>query len=250
MSVVAVRSSVARVVLESQPDEARQALEIIEVVSRRAMHEMRLLVGVLRQGETVGDLSPAPGLADLPGLVAEIGAAGVPVTVHVEGQARPLPAGIDVSAFRIVQEALTNVVRHARPASAHLELRFRSDEVEIEVSDNGGPPVGPYPAHPGPKPAPEPVLVLASPPSRAHAAPPVGAATKPTVGAAPGAPTGTTAGSANTSAAAGANGSGHGLVGMRERVALFGGTFNSGPAGLGYRVLAVLPTDERGPSHP
>jgi signal transduction histidine kinase len=235
MSVVAVRSSVARVVVDSQPEEARRALEIIEVVSRRAMHEMRLLVGVLRDGDATNDLAPAPGLADLSQLVAEVGAAGVPVDVHVEGQPRPLPAGIDVSAFRIVQEALTNVVRHARPADARLDLRYRADEIEIEVTDNGGgrPRVVTYPPYPS--------LVGAVPMARPNTNGGAGDATSGPATAATAAP-----GASSDSS----TGSGHGLVGMRERVALFGGTFSSGPLGSGYRVTAVLPTDDRSPTRP
>jgi signal transduction histidine kinase len=222
MSVVAVRSSVARVVVDSQPEEARRALEIIEVVSRRAMHEMRLLVGVLRDGDATNDLAPAPGLAELSQLVTEVAAAGVAVEVHVDGQLRPLPAGVDVSAFRIVQEALTNVVRHARPAQARLDLRYRSDEIEIEVTDNGG--GRRTVAHP-----PYPSLTGAVPSARPH---------------------GDSNGGPPARAPSPSMGSGHGLVGMRERVALFGGTFSSGPMATGYRVTAVLPTDDRRPPGP
>ncbi len=154
MSVVAVRSGVARMVLHSQPEEAAKALEIIETTSRRAMHEMRLLVGVLREGDATGELAPTPGLADLQPLVDEVAAAGVAVDVRIDGPPRPLPAGVDVSAFRIVQEALTNVVRHARPAQARLDLRYRPDEIEIEVSDNGAGrrPTPRYPSYPLPTP--------------------------------------------------------------------------------------------------
>jgi signal transduction histidine kinase len=192
MSVVAVRSGVARMVLDTQPEEARQALEIIETTSRRALQEMRLLVGVLRDGDVIGELAPAPGLAALDQLVREVGEAGVVVDLHIEGDERPLPGGVDVSAFRIAQEALTNVVRHARPARAQLALRYRAGEVEIEVTDDGG---GRYPM----------------------------------------------------AAASAGDAGGHGLVGMRERVALFGGTFTSGPSGSGYRVYALLPTAEISP---
>jgi signal transduction histidine kinase len=261
MSVVAVRSSVARVVMDSQPDEARQALAIIEVVSRRALHEMRLLVGVLRDGEATTDLTPAPGLADLPGLVAEIGAAGVPVTVRTEGELRPLPAGVDVSAFRIIQEALTNVVRHARPAEARLDLCYRPDEIEIQVTDDGGgrPRIVAYPHYPttittttpSPAPSPAPALAVVSPLGRAHGAT---ASSPGPARATPGSPVSAPSSgwqpSAPSSPSDPTASSGHGLVGMRERVALFGGTFVSGPEGTGYRVVAVLPTDERDPLRP
>lgn len=283
MSVVAVRSSVARVVLESEPDEVRHALEIIEVASRRALQEMRLLVGVLRDGDAGNDLSPAPGLADLPALITEIGAAGVPVTMRIEGTARPLPAGVDVSAYRIVQEALTNVVRHARPTDASLQLRYRPDEIEIEVSDRGRgrPRSGTYPPYPTPSTTASLARAAASASSRPHAgatttatttaartatavagpatatiptAPPAPyAPPTPPIPSAPSAPNGAVFSNADaipTGGSSTSNGIGHGLVGMRERVALFGGTFSSGPVGPGYRVVAVLPTDERGSGQP
>jgi signal transduction histidine kinase len=185
MSVVAVRSGVARVVVDTQPEEARRALEIIETTSRRALQEMRLLVGVLRDDDAGREYTPAPGLADLPRLVEEIGAAGVAVDVHEEGEPRPLPAGVDVSVFRILQEALTNVVRHAGGAPARLVVRYQANQVELEVSDSG--------------------TVVAVP----------------------------------------TESQGHGLVGMRERVALFGGTLAAGATATGFTVAAVIPTDER-----
>ena len=140
MSIIAVRSGVARMVLDVRPGEAREALEIIEGTSRQALREMRLLVGVLRDADadnTHADRGSAPGLASLAVLITHIGQAGVPVGVRVEGQARALSPGVDLSAYRIIQEALTNVVRHAAPATAELTLRYSPDEVVIEVTDNG-----------------------------------------------------------------------------------------------------------------
>jgi signal transduction histidine kinase len=140
MSIIAVRSGVARLVIDVRPDEAREALGIIEGTSRQALAEMRLLVGVLRGHETpdgAADREPAPGLAELPGLIGRINEAGVSVSLRVEGEPRPLPAGVDLSAYRIVQEALTNVVRHAAPAAAELTVRYQPDEVVIEVTDDG-----------------------------------------------------------------------------------------------------------------
>ena len=211
MSVVAVRSGVARVVVDTQPEEARRALEIIETTSRRALQEMRLLVGVLREGDAGRDYTPAPGMADLPRLVEEIGAAGVTVSVQVEGEPRPLPPGVDVSVFRILQEALTNVVRHAGGARARLLVRYQTDRVELEVSDDGGGRSGTarYPAYPNSSAA-----VATTPVATA-------VATKP------------------------AESQGHGLVGMRERVALFGGTLAAGATPSGFTVTAVIPTDDR-----
>ncbi|HUA30841.1 MAG TPA: sensor histidine kinase [Streptosporangiaceae bacterium] len=192
-SIIAVRSGVARMALDVRPDEARQALEIIEGTSRQALREMRLLVGVLRDADAGGlpaDLGPAPGLASLPELVAHVNEAGVPVGVRVEGEPRPLSPGADLSAYRIVQEALTNVVRHAAPASAELTLRYRPCEVVIEVTDNGRTRLeAPLPARAG-------------------------------------------------------EGAGHGIAGMRERAAVYGGTLVAEPTAAGFRVLASIPTEE------
>jgi len=120
ISVIAIRSGVARMVLDTQPDEAREALGIIESTSRRALAEMRLLVGVLRQPDDTAELGPAPGLADLPDLIDQVSLAGVDVDLDAEADALTLPAGLDLSAYRIIQEALTNVVRHAGPTTVHL----------------------------------------------------------------------------------------------------------------------------------
>ncbi|HZT65632.1 MAG TPA: histidine kinase [Acidimicrobiales bacterium] len=191
MSVVAVRSGVARAVMDSRPDEAAEALSIIETVSRRGLGELRRIVSVLRRADERGpappeDLAPAPGLRDLPSLVAEVGQAGVRVDLRVEGAERSLPPGQDLSAFRIAQEALTNVVRHAAPAAATLSVRYGLASVEIECVDDGG--------------------GRSRPPSSFDG--------------------------------------GHGLPGMRERVALYGGDLSAGPWGAGFRVLARLPVTE------
>jgi signal transduction histidine kinase len=190
MSVIAIRSGVARVVLDTQPDEVREALGIIEKTSKRALAEMRLLVGVLRESEDGPELSPAPGLADLPDLIDQIRQAGVTVDLDFDsGGDTPaaLPAGVDLSAYRIVQEALTNVVRHAGPTTAHVTVRHRPDLLEIQVVDDGAPVGRPSSLTP--------------------------------------------------------EGQGHGLVGMRERVNLFGGDLSAAPNGRGFRVFATLPFD-------
>ena len=196
MSVIAVRSGVARMVIDTDPDQAREALGIIETTTRRSLHEMRLLVGVLRDAQDQQvELTPLPGLADLDRLVAASAAAGVTVDVTVDGAVRSLPAAPDLSAYRIVQEALTNVARHAGPTRASVRIGYQPHEMTIEVADDG--PRGPAP----------------SPAARA--------------------------------------GSGHGLIGMRERAALFGGELAAGPHGSGFRVWATLPTpDERGGGPP
>jgi signal transduction histidine kinase len=144
MSVIAVRSGVARAVLNTRPEEAGAALRIIEETSRQALSEMRHLVGVLRQPEEA-DLGPAPGLDDLSRLLDQVAQAGVAVTVHREGEARPLPAGVELSAYRIIQEGLTNVGRHAGPGPASLEIRYRPAELEIEITN----PLPNRPATPG-----------------------------------------------------------------------------------------------------
>jgi signal transduction histidine kinase len=127
-----------------------------------------------------------PGLADLEGLLGEVAKAGLAVRLRVEGTPSPLPAGVDLSAYRIVQEALTNVVKHVGPAQAQVTIGYRDRDVTVEVTDDG----------------------------RGAAAP----------------------------AGDGRGGTGHGLVGMRERVAAFGGDLEAGPrAGGGFRVAARLP---------
>jgi signal transduction histidine kinase len=190
MSVIAVRSGAARLAREREPDKAAEALGIIETISRRSLVELRRIVTVLREPDksAAADLGPAPGLNDIPALVTQTAAAGVTVDVRIEGRARPLLPTEDLSAYRIAQEALTNVVRHSGAHTATLWVRYRPGAVEIECLDAGGPGT----RRPGVE----------------HA-----------------------------------NG-GHGLVGMRERAALFGGELSAGVSGPGFRVLARLPVAE------
>jgi signal transduction histidine kinase len=187
MSVIAVQSGVGAHVAKTQPKEAAKALAAIEATSRAALEELRRLLGVLRQeNEPQGELAPVPGLGDLDGLLAEVAKAGLAVRLRVEGTPAPLPAGVDLSAYRIVQEALTNVVKHAGSARAQVVVGYRDQDVRVEVTDDGR-----------------------------------GAA----------APTGD--GRARV---------GHGLIGMRERVQVFGGDLEAGPRpGGGFRVAARLP---------
>ena len=138
ISVIAVQSGVGAHVANTQPEEAAKALAAIEATSRAALTELRRLLGVLRQeGEPHGSLAPVPGLADLDALLAEVAKAGLGVRVRVEGTPSPLPAGVDLSVYRIVQEALTNVVKHAGPARAQITIGYRDQEVTVEVSDDG-----------------------------------------------------------------------------------------------------------------
>jgi signal transduction histidine kinase len=187
ISVIAVQSGVGAHVAKTQPEEAAQALAAIEATSRAALTELRRLLGVLRQeGEPQGSLAPVPGLADLDGLLAEVAKAGLGVRLRVEGTPSPLPAGVDLSTYRIVQEALTNVVKHAGPARAQVVVGYGDRDVTVEVTDDGQ---------------------------------------------------GVTAPTGDGQARVG-----HGLIGMRERVAVFGGDLEAGPRpGGGFRVAARLP---------
>ena len=140
MSVIAVQSAVGNHVIDTQPTEARQALAAIEATSRSTLTEMRRLLGVLRQeGEPRGSLTPAPGLADLASLVGQVQDAGLRVWITVDGQRGPVPPGIDLSAYRIIQEALTNVIKHAAASSAHVTISYRPDSVTVEITDQGSP---------------------------------------------------------------------------------------------------------------
>jgi signal transduction histidine kinase len=192
VSVMVVQAGAARRIAKVDPEQAHDAISAIESTGRQALAEMRRLIGVLRRGDEPTSLGPQPQLADVGALVEQTREAGLPVTLEVEGEPRPLPAGVDLSAYRIVQEALTNIRKHAEPASARVRVRYDPRSLEIEVVDDGR-----------------------------------GAAWRD------GAPDG------------GADGNGgHGLIGMRERVALFGGQLEVGPQPAGgFRVAARLPLE-------
>jgi signal transduction histidine kinase len=184
MSLIAVKAGTANHVMAVRPEEARDALGIIESASRAALVEMRQLLGVLRTGTDAAQLAPAPGLAGLPALVEQAEQAGVPVVFDVLGSADQLPEGVALSVFRIVQEALTNVIRHAAPTACRVSVVIRRGVVQVDVTDDGG-------GRPSPQP-------------ERH--------------------------------------SGHGLVGMRERVLMYGGSFHAGPRPEGgFCVSARLP---------
>jgi signal transduction histidine kinase len=215
VSVMVVQAGAARRTLATSPGQATTALGQIESTGRQALVEMRRLLGLLRDGdgedrEAVAALTPQPSLDHLESLAAAAREAGLPVEVVVEGEPRPLPAGVDLSAYRIVQEALTNSLKHAGPARASIRLCYGREALEVQVSDDG----------PGP-----------------GATPAGGGAGLAVVTVGPG-------GVLSVSGARPAPEGGHGLIGMRERVALFGGTLEAGPRpGGGYRVAARLPLD-------
>ena len=194
MSVIAVQAGVGAHVLDDRPDQARAALEAISATSRGTLTELRRLLGVLRDNDGDRSHTPAPGLTDLPRLVDDVRAAGVPVTLHVEGSSTCVNAGVELSAYRVVQEALTNVIKHAGNADACRRdhpppagLARGRDRRRRSGFDGVVEPAAAIP--------------MLSP-----------------------------------------EGSGHGLVGMRERVELWGGALSVGPApGGGYSVKALLP---------
>jgi signal transduction histidine kinase len=194
MSVIAVQAGVGAHVLDDRPEQARAALEAISATSRGTLTEMRRLLGVLRDSDGERAHAPAPGLADVPSLVDDVRNAGVPVTLDIEGSSVCVNGGVELSAYRVVQEALTNVIKHAGPTTrVGVKVQYLPGSLAVEVVDDGR-----------------------------------GAA----------ALTGGNGGSPDN----GATGSGHGLLGMRERVELWGGELTVGPvSGGGYRVKALLP---------
>jgi signal transduction histidine kinase len=138
LSVIIALADGATYAMASSPERASEATEQVSATGRKALLEMRRLLGVLREESTEHPLTPQPGLDDLDGLLAQVHAAGIPVTVHLDGNPRDLSEGVQLTVFRVAQEALTNTLKHAaRPTSAHLELRCDPDDVELEVTDTG-----------------------------------------------------------------------------------------------------------------
>jgi signal transduction histidine kinase len=141
VSVIAIQSDAAEAALDRDPDLARQPLQAIRGSARDALTEMRRLLGVLRCDDDPSEVAPQPGLAQLPDLIER---AGLPVTLEVQGEPRALPAGIDISAYRILQEALTNVRKHAAAAPTTVRIAWTDDTLELDVRDEGpGPPSRP-----------------------------------------------------------------------------------------------------------
>ena len=137
MSVMVVQAGAARRVLDSNPGQAADALEAIEATGRESLDEMRRILGVLRSDDEALDFAPAPTLDDVDRLVDQCVQAGLPVEVTVEGEPVDLPASVELSAYRIVQESLTNALKHAGPATASVELTYGADELQVRIHDDG-----------------------------------------------------------------------------------------------------------------
>jgi signal transduction histidine kinase len=138
MSVVAVQAGTGRLIGPEHPAEALKALTAVEETTRSAMRELRELLTVLRTDDDRGSVvTPAPGLGDLPALVTQVAEAGLVVDLRVEGEPRAVPAGVGVAAYRIAQEALTNVIKHVGPAHVSLLVRYSDQDLTVEVCDDG-----------------------------------------------------------------------------------------------------------------
>jgi signal transduction histidine kinase len=137
VSVMGIQAGAARRILKQQPEKANEVLSQIEASSREAVAELQRLLGFLRQHSQTDELAPQPTLRQLDLLISHMREAGLPVEVRIEGEPRTLPPGVDLSAYRIVQEALTNTLKHAGPARATVTLRYDSGAISIEILDNG-----------------------------------------------------------------------------------------------------------------
>ena len=181
VSVMTVQASGVRRLLRPEQEREREALLIVERTGREALAEMRRMVGVLRRPEEAPALAPQPSLEHLDRLVEQAREAGLPVELRVQGDAVDLPAGVDLTAYRLVQEGLTNAIKHARASRAEVVVKYGDGQIEVVVSDDG-------------------------------------------------------------QGVGNGDGGGHGLVGMRERVSVYGGELDAGPQpGGGYRLRAKLP---------
>jgi signal transduction histidine kinase len=178
VSVMVLQVGAVRHKLPDALAEDRDALRSVEQAGRTALAEMRRLLAAMRRDEDDVDMMPQPGLDGLGSLLEEIGRAGLPVRLHVDGEPFPLPAAIDLSAYRIVQEGLTNALKHARASHADVTVRYGSDSLQTEVRDDG-----------------------------------IGGASS--------------------------DGLGHGLVGIRERVKIYGGEMTAGAANGGGFILST-----------
>jgi signal transduction histidine kinase len=242
ISVIAVQAGVGAHVAASRPQESRRVLGTIEESSRTALAELRHLLGVLRAGDTGGAaLAPAPTLDALPALLDQTRATGLAIDLSTTGVPRPLPAGIELAAYRIVQEALTNVVRHAGATRVRVDLRYQPERLAVTVTDDGHGTTG----HAGAEQvAAERAAarqvgagqVAAGQVAAGHVfAAERAAAERAAVERA------ATEHAATEGAAAERGAAGHGIAGMRERATLYGGACVAGPVPGGYRVSATLP---------
>lgn len=183
VSVMTVQAGAARLLLDEEPERAREPLLAVEETGRQALAEMRRLFGIVRRNEGEAALAPQPSLAHLGALLEQARKAGLPVEITVEGERRVLSPGVDLTAYRIVQEALTNARKHAHPARAQVTIRYNRNALDLEITNDGR-------------------------------------------------------------RAGNGEGPGHGLMGMRERVALYGGELEAAPRpGGGYAVHARLPVE-------
>ncbi len=139
VSVMGVQSAAARLVLDRDPERAKETLRAVEVQARESIEELRRLLSVLRASDTPADLQPQPGLGDLPRLMTTMRGAGLRVDLAAVGTGTRLPTGIDLTAYRIVQEALTNTLKHAGPVAVTVDIRQAVDELRIRVADQGPP---------------------------------------------------------------------------------------------------------------
>ncbi|MEU4180135.1 sensor histidine kinase [Streptomyces sp. NPDC026589] len=191
VSVMVVQADGAAYVMDAAPDQAKQALETISSTGRQALAEMRRLLGVLRTGDAPesGEYVPQPDVEQIEDLVAQVRQTGLVVDFKVEGTPRPLPSGVELTAYRVVQEALTNTRKHGGPdAGASVRLVYFDDGLGLLIEDDGR--------------------------GAAHELYEDG----------------------------GADGAGHGMIGMRERIGMVGGTLDAGPRpGGGFRISALLP---------
>ena len=142
ISLINVQAGVALHLMDDQPGQSRSALQAIKQASNDALSELRSVLDILRQGEEAPPRVPASGLVHLDSLVSGVHATGLEVRARVEGTPRPLPAGTDLAAYRIIQESLTNVTRHAGPATASVLVRYGSEALTVQVDDDGGGPAG------------------------------------------------------------------------------------------------------------
>jgi signal transduction histidine kinase len=184
VSEMTVQTGAVRRLLTPEQQRERAALETVEATGRQALTEMRRLIALLREQGAVPEFAPQPSMRTLDMLLGAVRDSGLPVDLAVDGEPRELPPGVDLSAFRVVQEALMNAFEYAGPAHAWVTVRWRADELELEIAHDGHTDAGPN------------------------------------------------------------GGGGRGLIGMKERVSLYGGSIESGPRqGGGFVVKAHLPLE-------